>query len=120
MDEMNNEKSIAPELSGSFPAPGIFEVGHSPYEVIPAADGPAPILPARPAVALPGGCHPAWRPPLACPPSPAGAVCPFETGRVMPFSSERPVLRPLETLNLTGFREIFPLFLADVLDASYI
>ena len=43
MEDKSIEKDLAPERESRLMGHGIFEVGHSPYEVIPAADGPAPI-----------------------------------------------------------------------------
>ena len=43
MEDTHAEKNPAPEHDAHFASPGIFEVGHSPNEVVPAADGPEPI-----------------------------------------------------------------------------
>ena len=43
MADTHDEKNPAPEQRAHFASPGIFEVGHSPNEVVPAADGPEPI-----------------------------------------------------------------------------
>ena len=43
MEDTHAEKNPAPEHNAHFASPGIFEVGHSPNEIVPAADGPEPI-----------------------------------------------------------------------------
>ena len=43
MEETHAEKDTAPEQVAHFASPGIFEVGRSPNEIVPAADGPEPI-----------------------------------------------------------------------------
>ena len=43
MEDTHAEKDAAPEQVAHFASPGIFEVGRSPNEIVPAADGPEPI-----------------------------------------------------------------------------
>lgn len=43
MEDTHANKDTAPEQVAHFASPGIFEVGRSPNEIVPAADGPEPI-----------------------------------------------------------------------------